>query len=242
MLLVAFVVIELRSKAPLVRLSIFRVRSLTAANITMFLVASGLFAMFFFNTLYIQRVLGYGPLEAGLAFLPFTAGSSCRPGSRRSSRRASASGRSRSSGWSSPIAGMALLTRISGDGSYAVDVMPALVVTSLGLGCVFVPLTLIATTGLDDEDQGLASGLFNTSQQIGGALGLAILASLAASKTTGATGVSQSEALVQGFHVAFAGGAAFVGRCACSGSSRLVRGRDVERIEAEAAATAPAAP
>ena len=73
-LLVAFVVIELRSKAPLVRLSIFRVRSLTAANITMFLVASGLFAMFFFNTLYIQRVLGYGPLEAGLAFLPFTAG------------------------------------------------------------------------------------------------------------------------------------------------------------------------
>ena len=71
-LLVAFVVIELRSKAPLVRLSIFRVRSLTAANITMFLVASGLFAMFFFNTLYIQRVLGYGPLAAGLAFLPFT--------------------------------------------------------------------------------------------------------------------------------------------------------------------------
>ena len=73
-LLAAFVVIELRSKAPLVRLSIFRVRSLRAANISMFLVASGLFAMFFFNTLYIQRVLGYGPLEAGLAFLPFTAG------------------------------------------------------------------------------------------------------------------------------------------------------------------------
>ena len=73
-LLVAFVVIELRAKAPLVRLSIFRVRSLTAANIVMFLVASGMFAMFFFNTLYIQRVLGYGPLKAGLAFLPFTAG------------------------------------------------------------------------------------------------------------------------------------------------------------------------
>jgi hypothetical protein len=134
---------------------------------------------------------------------------------------------------------MALLARISVDGSYAVDVMPALVVTSLGLGFVFVPLTLIATTGLDDEDQGLASGLFNTSQQIGGALGLAILASLAASKTTSATGVSQSEALVQGFHVAFAGGAVFVG-VALLGFLALVRGRDVARIEAEAAATAPA--
>ena len=77
-LLVAFVVIELRSKAPLVRLSIFRVRSLPRANITMFLVASGLFAMFFFNTLYIQQVLGYGPLAAGLAFLPFTEGIICR--------------------------------------------------------------------------------------------------------------------------------------------------------------------
>ena len=119
--------------------------------------------------------------------------------------------------------------------------MPALVLTSLGLGVVFVPLTLIATTGLDDDDQGLASGLFNTSQQIGGALGLAILASLAASKTTSATGVSESQALVQGFHVAFAGGAAFVG-VALLGFLALVRGRDVERIEAEAAATASVAP
>ena len=96
---------------------------------------------------------------------------------------------------------------------------PALVLTSLGLGAVFVPLTLIATTGLENEDQGLASGLFNTSQQIGGALGLAILASLAASKTANATGVSQQAALVEGFHVAFAGGAAFV-VLASAGSSR----------------------
>ncbi len=139
------------------------------------------------------------------------------------------------------VVGMALLARISADGSYAVDVMPALVVTSLGLGFVFVPITLIATTGLDDEDQGLASGLFNTSQQIGGALGLAILASLAASKTTSATGVSESEALVQGFHVAFVGGAVFVA-VALVGFLAMVRGRDVERIEAEAAATASVAP
>jgi EmrB/QacA subfamily drug resistance transporter len=239
-LLAAFVVIEMRSKAPLVRLSIFRVRSLRAANVSMFLVASGLFAMFFFNTLYIQRVLGYGPLEAGLAFLPFTAGIMVSAGlaskfSPRVGVRPVAI-----AGMTVTIAGMALLTQIAADGTYVKDVLPGLVLTSLGLGCVFVPLTLIATTGLDDEDQGLASGLFNTSQQIGGALGLAILASLAASETSSATGVSEQEALVQGFHVAFAGGAAFVG-VALLGFLAMVRRRDVARIEAEAAASASAA-
>ena len=155
---VAFVIIEQRSKAPLVRLSILRVRSLRGANVTMFLVASGLFAMFFFNTLYIQRVLGYGPLEAGLAFLPFTAGIMVSAGfaskfTPRLGVRPVAIG-----GMIVTIAGMMLLTRISVDGSYASDVLPALVLTALGLGAVFVPLTLVATTGLKNEDQGLASG------------------------------------------------------------------------------------
>jgi MFS family permease len=195
---------------------------------------------FFFNTLYIQRVLGYGPLEAGLAFLPFTAGIMVSAGlaskfSPRVGVRPVAI-----AGMTVTIAGMALLTQIAADGTYVKDVLPGLVLTSLGLGCVFVPLTLIATTGLDDEDQGLASGLFNTSQQIGGALGLAILASFAASETSSATGVSEQEALVQGFHVAFAGGAAFVG-VALLGFLAMVRRRDVARIEAEAAASASAA-
>jgi EmrB/QacA subfamily drug resistance transporter len=241
-LLVAFVVIELRSKAPLVRLSIFRVRSLTAGNVSFFLVASGLFAMFFFNTLYIQKVLGFGPLEAGLAFLPFTGGIMVSAG--LASRFAPTVGVRPVAivGMLVTMVGMAWLTQISAGGSYVSDVLGPLVVTSLGLGCVFVPLTLIATTGLDNEDQGLASGIFNTSQQIGGALGLAILASLAASKTTHAasTGATQSEALVQGFHIAFAGGAAFVGIALISFVA-LVRRRDVARIEAEAAASvAPA--
>ena len=176
----------------------------------MFLVGSGLFAMFFFNTLYIQRVLGYGPLEAGLAFLPFTAGIMVSAG--LASRFAPQVGVRPVAivGMVVTIAGMLLLTRISADGSYVVDVLPALVLTALGLGAVFVPLTLIATTGLHNDDQGLASGLFNTSQQIGGALGLAILSSLAASTTANATGVPSQEALVKGFHVAFAGGAVFV--------------------------------
>ena len=230
---VAFVAIERRSKAPLVRLSIFGVRSLLAANVSMFLVASGLFAMFFFNTLYIQRVLGYGPLGAGLAFLPFTAGIMVSAGfaskfTPRLGVRPVAIG-----GMIVTIAGMMLLTRISVGGSYASDVLPALVLTALGLGAVFVPLTLVATTGLENEDQGLASGIFNTSQQIGGALGLAILASLAASKTASATGVSQQAALVEGFHVAFAGGAAFM-VLALGCFVALLRRRDVERIEAEA--------
>ena len=232
---VAFVFIEQRSKAPLVRLSIFRVRSLRGANVTMFLVASGLFAMFFFNTLYIQRVLGYGPLEAGLAFLPFTAGIMVSAGfaskfTPRLGVRPVAIG-----GMIVTIAGMMLLTRISVDGSYASDVLPALVLTALGLGAVFVPLTLVATTGLKNEDQGLASGIFNTSQQIGGALGLAILSSLAASKTASMTSVSKQEALVDGFHVAFAGGVAFM-VIALGCFLALLRRRDVERIDAAAAA------
>jgi len=237
LLLFSFVLIEQRSAEPLVRLSIFRVRSLRAANIAMFLVGAGLFAMFFFNTLYIQRVLGYGPLEAGLAFLPFTFGIIASAGI--ASRYAPRVGVRpiAIAGMSVTILGLAYLTRISVNGHYATDVLPALVLTALGLGCVFVPLTLIATTGLEDEDQGLASGIFNTSQQIGGALGLAILASLAASKTSTVlgTGASQQEALVRGFHVAFAGGAVFM-LVALGSFVALLRRRDVERIEAEAAA------
>jgi EmrB/QacA subfamily drug resistance transporter len=232
-LLVGFVLIEQRAAAPLVRLSIFRTRSLTTANIAMFLVGSGLFAMFFFNSLYIQRVLGYGPLKAGLAFLPFTAGILVSAGfastfSPRLGVRPIAIG-----GMVISAIGLLLLTRVPVGGSYAVDVLPALVITSLGLGAVFVPLTLIATTGLDNDDQGLASGLFNTSQQIGGALGLAILSTFAASKTSSEHGASKAAALVDGFHVAFAGGAAFV-LAALVAFVLLLRRRDVERIQAEA--------
>jgi EmrB/QacA subfamily drug resistance transporter len=236
-LLVSFVFIEQRSAAPLVRLSIFRVRSLLTANLVMFLVASGMFAMFFFNTLYIQRVLGFGPLKAGLAFLPFTAGIMVSAGvasqfaPRIGVRPVAAVGMLLSA------AGMLLLTRIPVDGTYLVDVLPPILLSSLGMGAVFMPLTLVATTGLVDEDQGLASGLFNTSQQIGGALGLAVLSTVAASRSTAFDG-PEAEALVRGFHWAFAGGALFVlgGLALMLG---LLRQRHVARIEAEAQA-APA--
>jgi EmrB/QacA subfamily drug resistance transporter len=237
-LLASFVVIELRSKAPLVRLSIFRVRSLLTANVVMLLVACGMFAMFFFNTLYIQRVLGYGPLTAGLAFLPFTAGVMLSAGLAAQFAPRIGVRPVAAVGMLVTAIGMLLLTQLPVDGSYVSDVLPSLVVTSLGMGAVFMPLTLIATTGLKDEDQGLASGLFNTSQQIGGALGLAILSTIAASKTTSAGGVTDPQALVTGFHWAFGGAAVFVlGGLVVM--LALLRRQHVARIEAEAA-TAPA--
>jgi EmrB/QacA subfamily drug resistance transporter len=234
-LLAGFVAVELRTTAPLVRLSIFRIRSLLTANITMFLAMSGMFAMFFFNTLYIQEVLGYGPLKAGLAFLPFTAGVMISAGlasqfaPRLGVRRVAAAGMLLAAG------GLALLTQLPVHGSYATNVLPSILLSSLGMGAVFMPLTLIATTGLDDDDQGLASGLFNTSQQIGGALGLAVLSTLAASRTSSAGG-SPSHALVVGFHWAFAAGAVVM-IAALAVMIALLRSRDVARIEQAAASS-----
>jgi EmrB/QacA subfamily drug resistance transporter len=233
-LLAAFVVIEQRSVAPLVRLSIFRVRSLTAANVVMLLVACGLFAMFFFNSLYIQRVLGYHPLKAGLAFLPFTggiavsAGLASQFGPKVGIRLVAAIG------MVVTAIGMLWLTQIPVHGHYLTNVLPSILLTSIGMGAVFVPLTMVATTGLVNEDQGLASGLFNTSQQIGGALGLAILATLAAGRTHG----SSPAALVHGFHYAFAGAAAFV-IASLVLLLVLLRKQDVELIQAAASNPVP---
>jgi EmrB/QacA subfamily drug resistance transporter len=233
LLLVSFVLIELRAAAPLVRLSIFRVRSLLTANVVMFLVGSGMFAMFFFNTLYIQRVLGYGPLKAGLAFLPFTAGIMISAGLASQFAPRIGVRPVAAVGMILTIIGMLLLTQLPVDGTYAANVLPSILLTSLGMGAVFMPLTLVATTGLADEDQGLASGLFNTSQQIGGALGLAVLSTIAASKSGGGNGDDKA-ALVQGFHWAFAGGALFVA-AGLVAMLAMLRSRHVERIEAEAA-------
>jgi EmrB/QacA subfamily drug resistance transporter len=237
-LLASFVAIELRSSAPLLRLSIFRVRSLLTANVVMLLAASGMFAMFFFNTLYIQRVLGYGPLEAGLAFLPFTGGIMVSAGLASQFAPRVGVRPIAVAGMVVTAAGMLLLARLPVEGSYAVDVLPALILASLGMGAVFMPLTLVATTGLADEDQGLASGLFNTSQQVGGALGLAVLSTLAASKTSHAGG-SGAAALVTGFHWAFAGGAVLV-LAGLVVMVALLRSHHVARIQAEAAAPAVA--
>jgi EmrB/QacA subfamily drug resistance transporter len=236
-LLIAFVAIELRAKAPLVRLSIFRIRSLLTANVSMFLAASAIFAMFFFNTLYLQRVLGFGPLEAGLAFLPFTAGIMVSAGLASQFAPRVGVRPVAAIGMLLTTAGLVLLTQLPVDGSYVADVLPAIVLSSLGMGAVFMPLTLIATTGLEDSDQGLASGLFNTSQQIGGALGLAILSTLATSKMSSAGG-TETEALVTGFHWAFAGGAVIM-IAALGVMLALLRKRHVARIEEQVVSDEP---
>jgi predicted MFS family arabinose efflux permease len=199
----------------------------------MLFVMSGMFAMFFFNSLYIQRVLGYGPLKAGLAFLPFTAGIMVSAGlastyaPKIGVRAIAVAGMVLSAG------GLLLLTRLPVDGSYVTDFLPSLLLVSLGMGAVFVPLTLIATTGLEDTDQGLASGLFNTSQQVGGALGLAILSTIAASRSSHLGGSTHS-ALVGGFHYAFAGTVVFVA-VGLVAMLALLRSHHVENIQAEAA-------
>jgi predicted MFS family arabinose efflux permease len=223
----------MRTAAPLVRLSIFKIRSLLTANVVMFLAMSAMFSMFFFNTLYIQRVLGYKPLEAGIAFLPFTAGIMVSAGLAAQFAPKVGVRLVAGIGMILSAAGLLLLTQLPVHGSYVTDVLPAMILTSLGMGAVFMPLTLLATTGLRNEDQGLASGLFNTSQQIGGALGLAVLSTIAASKTSAAGGAQNPAALVTGFHWAFGAGAAFV-LAALVVMVAMLRQRDVERIEAEA--------
>ena len=228
-LLAAFVVIEQRAAEPLVRLSIFRVRSLLTANLAMFLAFSGMFAMFFFNSLYIQKVLGFGPLKAGVSFLPFTAGVMISAGLASGLAPRIGVRPVAAVGMVLTVIGMILFARMPVDGSYAVDVLPGMIVGSLGMGAIFMPLTLVATTGLENEDQGLASGLFNTSQQVGGALGLAVLTTIAVGHTSDPASLSS---VVHGWHYAFAGAAVFVAASLVVFLA-LLRKRHVARIEAE---------
>jgi EmrB/QacA subfamily drug resistance transporter len=218
LLLGAFLVIENRSAEPLVRLSIFRVRTVRAANVVMFLVASGLFAMFFFNTLFLQRVLGYSALEAGLAFLPFTAGIIIGAGLSQRFVPKFGAREVPLFGMVMAIVGLLLFVRLEPGSSYVADFLPGVMLASIGMGLTFVPVTLIATSGVPTDDAGLASGLYNTSQQVGGALGLAVLSTFAVSQTDDTlsglgrepTAADQAQALVDGFHVAYVGSAVLV--------------------------------
>jgi EmrB/QacA subfamily drug resistance transporter len=217
-LLIGFVVIEHRSAEPLVRLSIFAVRTVRGANVAMLIVACGLFSMFFFNTLYLQRVLDFSPIESGLAFLPFTAGIII--GSIASQQLIPRLGAREVPiiGLVIAVVGMLLFLRLTPESTYVADILPGIMLTSIGMGLTFVPLTLIATSGIPVDDAGLASGLFNTSQQVGGALGLALLSTFAANETADVlsssgrkpTDTETAQALVDGFHVAWIGCAAFL--------------------------------
>jgi len=229
-LLTAFVVIERRSAEPLVRLSIFRVRTIRAANVVMLFVASGIFAMFFFNTLYIQRVLGFSPIQAGLAFLPFTAGIIIGAGLAQRLVPKLGAREVPLIGMTMAVAGLLLFLRLQPDGQYLTDLLPAMILVSIGMGLTFVPVTLIATSGIPPDDAGLASGLFNTSQQVGGALGLAVLTTIAVGHTSDAKSLAS---IVHGWQWAF-GGAAVLVTLSLVVLLALLRKQDVARIEEEA--------
>jgi EmrB/QacA subfamily drug resistance transporter len=209
-LLGVFVAVERRSIAPLVRLGILRVRTLAAADAALLLVASAMFGMFFFASLYVQDVLGYSPLSAGLAFLPVTVGIIVGSVAAQQLIRRFGIRNVAVSGIALAAAGMLVLTRIPVHGSYVGDLLVGLLPMSVGMGLTFVPITLLGTSGVSGDDAGLASGLFNTAQQVGGSLGLAILSTLAASRTSGllghgaASAGAQLSARVSGYHVAFA--------------------------------------
>jgi EmrB/QacA subfamily drug resistance transporter len=231
-LLAIFVAIERRSPAPLMRLSIFRVRTLAVADTVLLLVASGMFGMFFFASLYVQQVLGYSPLQAGLAFLPITAGIVIGAGIAQGLIKRLGVRNVSVIGITLAAAGLAWLTRLPVHGTYLTDLLAGLFPMSIGMGLTFVPITLLGTGGVAPEDAGLASGLFNTAQQVGGSLGLAILSTIAATQTTDLlhAGHTVLAARVSGYQAAFAAAAVML----AAGAVILVVGlrkRHLESVE-----------
>jgi EmrB/QacA subfamily drug resistance transporter len=214
-LLAAFVAVELRSKAPLVPFGIFRKRTITGTNVVGLLVAMALFSMFFFISLYMQQVLGYSAIKSGLSYLPLAGGIIVSAGI--------ASGLVTKFGFKPILVtglvltaiGLVWFSQVDVDGTYLGDILFPSLIAAVGLGFAFVPMTIAAVSGVEDRETGLASGLINTSQQVGGALGLAILAAIANSRTDElmqAAGGAQSAlpgALTEGFQLAFIVGAAF---------------------------------
>jgi len=212
-LLAAFVARQARIANPLMPLRIFRSRAVAGANLVQALLIVGMFGMFFLGALYLQGILGYDAFEVGLAFLPstivmgamsfrFTAQLSTRYGQRATLVGAMAF----------IAAGLLLFARTPVDASYLVDILPAMILTGLGAGLGFPTLMMLAMSGATPSDSGLASGLVNTSAQVGGAVGLAVLATLATERTEGrlAAGEATASALNAGYHLAYLVGAALV--------------------------------
>jgi EmrB/QacA subfamily drug resistance transporter len=213
MLLVAFVVRQATAAKPLMPLRMFRSRNVAGANVIQFLMVAGLFGMFVLGALYMQGVLGYDAVGTGFAFLPVSVGIGAF--SFAVSPRLTMRFGPRAVLIPSLVllmAALALLTRTPVDGDYVVDLLPAMVLFGIGAGMSFPALMTLAMSGASPSDAGLASGLVNTTQQVGGALGLAVLTTLATSHTDGllADGESTASALTEGYQLAFAVGAALL--------------------------------
>jgi EmrB/QacA subfamily drug resistance transporter len=223
-LLGVFLAIEKKTEAPLVPLGLFRRRNVWTANVIGVLWAAAMFAWFFLSALYLQLVLGYSPLEVGLAFVPanlimalLSLGLSAKLVLRFGIRAPLAAGLLLAA------AGLALFARAPVDGTFVVDVLPSMILLGLGAGMAFNPVLLAAMNDVDESDAGLASGVVNTAFMMGGGLGLAILASLAASRTESLLGAGDDRltALAGGYHAAFLVGALFAATAALLGATLL---------------------
>jgi EmrB/QacA subfamily drug resistance transporter len=212
-LLAFFFLVEGRlAKAPLVPLRVFRSRQLSAANLVVFTLGASAFAMWYFVSLYLQEVRGFSPIGTGLAFFPMAL--SVVVGANLAGRGTArfGAGPLLASGMALICLGMLLFGRMPVGGSFALDVLPASLITAVGIGLAFVPVTIAAMAGSAPQEAGLASGLVNTSRQIGGSLGLAVLATIATERTAHLVGgVALRPALNSGFHHAFVVGAGFAG-------------------------------
>jgi EmrB/QacA subfamily drug resistance transporter len=229
-LIASFVSIELRTKAPLVPFpGIFRIRTIRGINITGLLIAMALFSMFFFISLYMQQVLGYDALEAGVAYLPLAVGIIISAGLASNLTTKLGVKPVLVLGLLLTAVGLFWFAQISPDGTYVGDILFPALVSAFGLGFAFVPMTIAAVAGVEPHEAGLASGMINTSQQVGGALGLAILAAVANSRTDSVVeaGSSLPVALTEGFQTALMVGSAFAVLGAVL-ALLLVDGREVE--------------
>ena len=241
-LLGLFLWIELHVEAPLVPLGLFRLRNLAISNVVGVLWAAAMFAWFFLSALYLQLVLGYTPMEVGLAFLPgniimavFSLGLSAKLVMRFGIRRPLGLGLGLAA------VGLLLFARAPVDGTFAIDVLPSMVLLGFGAGMAFNPLLLAAMGDVSQEEAGLASGVVNTAFMMGGALGLAVLASLAASRTDALTGdgANELEALTGGYHVAFLVGAIFAAGAAALGGF-LLRPKEMPAMQGHSHELEPA--
>ena len=208
-LIISFVVIELRSKAPLLPMRIFRLRTLAGANVTAFLLGTSVFSQFFLGTLYMQQVLHYSAMKTGVAYLPLTLTIIALAGVAQNLVTRVGVRRVLPAGLVLATAALVLLAQLPPDGKYFFDIFPAFLLSAIGLAFTFIPLTIAALMGVQESDAGVASGLFNTTQQIGGAVGLAAASTIAITFTghyvdshPGATALS-APALTYGFQITF---------------------------------------
>jgi EmrB/QacA subfamily drug resistance transporter len=242
-LMAMFLAIEARVRSPLMPLRLFRHRNIAVSNVVGVLWAAAMFAWFFLSALYLQLVLGYSPLQVGLAFLPanvimgaFSIGLSAKLVMRFGIRPPLATGLALAA------LGLLLFARAPVDGNVFLDVLPAMILLGIGAGMAFNPVLLAAMSDVEQGEAGLASGIVNTSFMMGGALGLAVLASLAASRTDTllASGDARLAALTGGYHLAFLGGALFAAAATALGAGLLRPGVASADVHAEVPSEAAA--